>query len=237
MDKLLATVADDAELQAQIQALIFDDTPTPAATSKSIPPTKLPYAETSTPQSISVAEQIRRLRQQLNTAHANFVNARDSLASISFVGIEKHFRQQSDTVLHATNLPEPPHYDDDDDALSSTSSTAQATDTDSEDRRPPATAAQLAGMLQYRVGDVPQLSKFFRVVGDLQTAIERMERTHGAWANLNADVQQSLQQNGEYVTQVQQYVDAAAEGAGVTEAEQVELERTVDEEMEMVKML
>lgn len=235
MDKLLATVADDAKLQAQIEALLSDDVPTPSSTS--IPATRLPSADTSTPQSISVAEQIRRLRQQLNTAHADFVGARDSLASMSFHGIEKHFRQQSADVLPASDSAKQPYYDDDDDTSSLASSPVQATPAGTAGRRSPPSAAQLAGMLQHRVGDVPQLSKFFRIVGDLQAVIDRMERTHGAWANLTADVQQSLQQNGEYVTQVQQYVDVAAVGAGVTEAEQVEMERTVDEEMEeMAKM-
>lgn len=227
----MATIADDAKLQARIEALLLDDAAPPEAQPTTGPPPQLPSAETSTHPSLSIEEQIKTLRHQLNKSHAAFTGARDSLERISFVGIGQQLRRQAER-----DMVQPASGDGDDDVDADVLSAAS---TAGDETHPGTTSAKLAAQLQrhYRsASDVPQLGQFFSIVGDLQTAVEGMEWTHGAWANLQSEVQQSLQQNGEFVTQMREYVDAAAEESGVSAAEKLATEQMVDAELAKTNM-
>lgn len=275
MDKLIVSAASDAQLHSQLENLLNnDDECVIIPPSQSLATTVASVADnaaanesadvrqcgataaqpaTST-SSRTIEQQILQLRKQLAESHAIFTTARDSLASISFVGIERHIARQSAAALataaqhfetellgaEKTDTENEQTNDDgadDDDAAavdspnpSSVDPAAQMQFSDDIRLGGAASAVHLT-VMKHRVGDVPPLATFFRVVGRLQAGIQRMEQTHCEWAQLNDDLQIAMRLDSEYVANVRRRVDSMAQAGGVTDAERVDLERLVDEAM------
>lgn len=229
MDKFLATATDDAKLLTQIENLVLAEE---NAAPKQRPPPEIVPPHATACASLSVEEQIQMLRKQLNESHAIFASARDALASISFDGIKKHLSRQSDVVLDEATK----RFDEDLIRTASAKDTsivgAKTTTVNPITLNFPDHLASAAYLdtLKHRVGNVPPLATFFRVVGRLKAGIEHMDATHGMWTALNASVQDNLRLDGEYVSDMKRRVQAS-HAAGVTDDERTEMERLVDEEM------
>lgn len=255
MDKFIVSASVDEQLHSQLENLLLADEECAIKPSQNpfiaTAGDSLKYDVTTATSSRTIEEQILQLRKQLAESHAIFTSARDSLASISFVGIEKHIARQSVVALESatkhfetelcTEMADKSNEKTKRDDLTSdledhinkdNAIKAEAKLRFSDDilLGGAASAVHLTAM-KHRVGDVPPLATFFRVVGRLQEGIQRMEQTHGEWAQLNDDLQLSMRLDGEYVAGVRKRVDSAAKAGGVSDKERVELERAVDEAM------
>lgn len=160
---------------------------------------------------LTIEQQITQLRKQLSESYSLFMAARDSLASISFLNIDQQMGRKTAAALAAANS----HLD------------AATTNLDFG----PDSVEFLTAM-RHRVGDIPEVATFFRVVGRLQDGIKRMEVNHKLWSDLSDDVDGQVVVDRGYVEDVRSRL-----GQQVS-ADELELaERMVDEQMAAEKRL
>lgn len=152
---------------------------------------------------LTIDERITQMRKQLSESYNLFMAARDSLASISFLNLDKQMASKTAAAMATASA----HVD------AATNSLEFGEDS----------VAFLTAM-RHRVGDVPEVATFFRVVGRLQDGIKRMEMNHEMMAELNEDVDGAVLADRGYVEDVRKRLDD-----NVSTDELAMAERLVDE--------
>lgn len=214
----------DASLISQLECLLGEDGCQPSTIeSRRIPQNSTNQAPTQQP-SVSIQQQINRLRRQLNESHDIFTNARDALDSISFEGVGQQIARQYQSEVVSASAGQ--HSDQ-----KSTENFEINGGNCSEEIPPDATTAAFVKTLSQRVGTVPALATFFRVVGQLQSGIERIEQSHEQLRTLTESVDQAVRLDGDHVAQIRERVRTLAEAGGLSRAESANVELSVDEDI------
>lgn len=209
---------DDGYLAAQLRSMLAGDALPPAPPKPSAE--KQPAAADELIESEELAcalpptveQQIAQLRRRLRHALAVFETTRDELATLSFANMKKHYPKGVGETLRppATSMPPPQSLADEQ----------------------PTNDELMARALRHdRNLDIPQpFARFFGCVARLQEVVQSACATDGAWDELNVTADQRLRQEAEYVRELRSSIRATAEAAGLTAAEQRELERMADVE-------
>lgn len=171
-----------AELLSILNQSLASDQPSSAARTAT-QPIEPPIGRTKAEQ-YSIEEQIAQLRKQLTESYSIFMNARDALSSISFVGIDEKLKRESNQLMGKI------------------------------DQQTVLVAEQPKDFMfdanVQKVGNIDELNTFFRVVKQLDNGIRNMERNHKLMADLNEDVADAVYVDNQYVRTVKETLSKTA---------------------------
>lgn len=188
MDPTKPLAGGDPNLRALLEKIVQQATSSdvPTDTNRQPPqPTTTIVCPTDRSQ-LTIDQQITQLRKQLSESYNLFMAARDSLASISFLNLDKEMASKTAAAMATASA----HVDAATNGLEFGNESV----------------AFLTAM-RHRVGDVPEVATFFRVVGRLQEGIKRMETNHRLMSELNEDVDGAVVCNRDYVDDMRKGLD------------------------------
>lgn len=172
----LSTILKNPDLKLQTSSSVGQTTIEPYNEAAAKEETRLQY---------SIEEQIFHLRRQLSRSYNLFMGARDTLAGISFVELEK--KLQSSTVPI------------DNDQVAQTTSFGNNVNNDLNDE---IRSAKKLFAASKRATKNPELNTFFHVVAQLQDGIKDMEKNHTVMTELKDRVADALEADRQYVEDI-----------------------------------
>lgn len=171
---------DDEKLRSALLALLSEDTEQQQQITEPIP--AVPPPPPPPIRQLNIEEQISQLRRQLSDSYTVFASARDSLASISFAGIKSKFHQQTQSIQE--------QMDGSQEAAGATTTTT--------------TNKPNIFNVTKEANKIPELGQFFRIVGNLQQGMQRMETTHKLMSDLDETISVAMRLDGESVAKMRQ---------------------------------
>lgn len=186
MDSSSQPIRGDPNLRALIENIVQQAAITNAEDRNPLPSAGPTNLQALNQPKLTIEQQITQLRKQLSESYNLFMSARDSLASISFLNLDKQMASKTAAAMATANA----HLNAATDNLEFSGESV----------------AFLMAM-RHRVGDVPEVATFFRVVARLQEGMKRMEVNHKLWSELNEDVNGAVMADRGYVDDVRKRLD------------------------------
>lgn len=126
-----------------------------------------------------IPNKIANLKKELNDCYQLFITARDSLDSIEFTGLEKHFHQQIDIDQHLDKIV---HNKTIDDCLFNMDDEIKKT---------------LITDLPTKIDSIPEIKAFFRVFNNLKDGMRKMDVNSQRFTELDKEIEDEVIQINE----------------------------------------